>query len=453
MTAFEIDVPKLLARVFDSPKATDPILRNLLLQSGMPLADMFVCNKQKGTAVAKNKEELKKSVLSQFSRRQISKRHGGMEADNKTFENYMYNHKEIKYWGTIDNAHFILYKHRPLETPQLKEYLYEYVDVYTVDRVERCKVHGVSGFKLTTNDGKEKVFRTSMDEHTDECIQGIQNLINRYQQLSEPDRQIEREKWKKYSDLKNEDEANAIARLHMVAFTVFAMVLLIGKRTKGKTTPEQAARLPGVKPTPTPPTAPPKPKPQQSTKKRRATTTQAEALYQRLVAAIGPQYRPNVAVVCACLIVTLAAAGTVETVRARTRKPRDPIQQMLRNYEALLTKQGAFKPDVVAERAKGKSSYADTGACLRNVDMRLHRLCNHYGRPDELRYHLLQLTTHRSIFHGRTLLAEHLLRNNGEVRSTCAEMALAIAHHWRVRQLLGIVRERIRGTLRRSSKA
>ena len=64
MTSFEIDVPKLLARVFESPKATDPILRKLLLQSGMPLADMFICNKKHGTAVAKNKEELTKCVLS-----------------------------------------------------------------------------------------------------------------------------------------------------------------------------------------------------------------------------------------------------------------------------------------------------------------------------------------------------------------------------------------------------
>ena len=52
----------------------------------MPLADMFICNKKHGTAVAKNKEELKKCVLSQFSgsvRRQVSKRNGGsMEVDH-----------------------------------------------------------------------------------------------------------------------------------------------------------------------------------------------------------------------------------------------------------------------------------------------------------------------------------------------------------------------------------
>lgn len=238
----------------------------------------------------------------------------------------------------------------------------------------------------------------------------------------------------------------------ITASTIIYTATKLSKKKKPTPTPDQAARLPGVKPVPTPkPTAKPKPKPK-PTKKRRPTT-QAEDLYQRLVAAVGLQDRPSVAAVCACLVVALAAAGTVGAVRAGTRKPRDPIKQVLRNYEALLAKQGAFKPDPVTARAEGQTSYEDTGFCLRGVDLRLHRLCKRYADPDELRYQLLQLTTHRSIFHGRTLLVEHLLRNDGEVRTTCAEMARAIVHHWRARQLLGIMREKVRPTLRRSSGA
>ena len=248
----------------------------------------------------------------------------------------------------------------------------------------------------------------------------------------------------------------AIALVTLAALAALAAIITtavtLSKKKKPTPSPDQAARLPGVKPVP-PPKPTPKPKPKPTPTKKRRPTTQAEDLYQRLVAAVGLQDRPNVAAVCACLVVALAAAGTVGAVRAGTRKSRDPVKQVLRNYEALLAKQGAFKPDPVTARAKGQTSYEDTGFCLRGVDLCLHRLCKRYAHPDELRYQLLQLTTHRSIFHGRTLLVEHLLRNDGEVRATCAEMAQAIAHHWRARQLLGIVREKVRRTLQRSSGA
>lgn len=246
-------------------------------------------------------------------------------------------------------------------------------------------------------------------------------------------------------------------KISVFIFFVAAAMAIITKlcvHTKFKPSPDQATRLPGVKSkSSSTPKSTPKSKPKRIPTKKRRPTTQAEDLYQRLVASVGLQERPNVATVCACLVVALAAAGIIGSVRLATRKPRDPIQQVLRNYEVILAKQGALKADPVTVRAKGQTSYEDTGCCLRGVDLRLHRLCKRYAHPDELRYQLLQLTTHRSIFHGRTLLVEHLLRNNGEIRATSAEMAQAIAHHWRARQLLGIVREKVRRTLRRSSGA
>ena len=373
MTTLEIDAPKVLAAVFDSPKAKVALLRKLLLQSGLSLADLFICDKSTGRAVAKDKVQLKDGLIRKYckGRRGTSKKCGGSDSDSS-----------------------------------------EGID--------------------------------------------IEDVARDFEDATQAERLAQAEAERRAPDERN--TPNAIALVTLAALAALAAIITtavtLSKKKKPTPSPDQAARLPGVKPVPPPKPTPkpkPKPKPKPTPTKKRRPTTQAEDLYQRLVAAVGLQDRPNVAAVCACLVVALAAAGTVGAVRAGTRKPRDPIKQVLRNYKALLAKQGAFKPDPVTARAKGQTSYEDTGFCLRGVDLRLHRLCKRYAHPDELRYQLLQLTTHRSIFHGRTLLVEHLLRNDGEVRQTCAEMAQAIAHHWRARQLLGVVREKVRRTLRRSS--
>jgi hypothetical protein len=115
----------------------------------------------------------------------------------------------------------------------------------------------------------------------------------------------------------------------------------------------------------------------------------------------------------------------------------------------LLKQQGQLKADPILARVKDTTSYEDTKNCLLKVDQRLHRLCKNYVHPNELRYHLLQLKTKREWFHGRSVLVEHLLRNDGNVRNTCSEIALAIAYHWKLRNLMGIVSERVKGTMRR----
>lgn len=186
---------------------------------------------------------------------------------------------------------------------------------------------------------------------------------------------------------------------------------------------------------------------------RRKPSSRAQTTYNHVVAAIGLQRRPNVAAVCTCVIIALAAAGTIGAVRAGTRKPRDPVRQVLMNYEAILAKQGAFKPDPVQTLAKGKTSYEDTDQCLRGVDQRFERLCKRYSDVDELRYQILQHMNSRSMFRGRALLVDHLLRNNGDIRDTCAELALAIGYHWRVRQLMGMFKEKIHQTFRRRSSS
>ena len=85
MAALQINVSQVLAPVFDSPTATMPLLRKLLLQGGLSLADLFLCDKTKGRAVAKNKTQLKEGLLCKYPKAKygVSKKHkGGMSVSD-----------------------------------------------------------------------------------------------------------------------------------------------------------------------------------------------------------------------------------------------------------------------------------------------------------------------------------------------------------------------------------
>ena len=86
MTTLEIDAPKVLAAVFDSPKAKVALLRKLLLQSGLSLVDLFVCDKTTGRAVAKDKAQLKDGLIRKYCKggRGTSKKCGGSSAAHST---------------------------------------------------------------------------------------------------------------------------------------------------------------------------------------------------------------------------------------------------------------------------------------------------------------------------------------------------------------------------------
>eukprot|EP00935_MAST-01C_sp_MAST-1C-sp1_P002113 g2113.t1 len=85
-------------------------------------------------------------------------------------------------WCTIDANEFTTCKNR-----DTKEGLV-HMDVYTCKKVEVWKVEQHQ-FKMTTGDGEEFFFRAQSAESMHECIQKIQALIDKYSQLSMPERQ------------------------------------------------------------------------------------------------------------------------------------------------------------------------------------------------------------------------------------------------------------------------
>ena len=84
-------------------------------------------------------------------------------------------------------------------------------------------------------------------------------------------------------------------------------------------------------------------------------------------------------------------------------------------------------------------SYKTSGIQLQFIDKKIHSLFQTYKQIDQLRYHLLRLKKKRSLFEGRSILKEHLIRNDGSIRVSCGEIARAVFHYWENRHLLGIL--------------
>lgn len=82
---------------------------------------------------------------------------------------------------------------------------------------------------------------------------------------------------------------------------------------------------------------------------------------------------------------------------------------------------------------------------LMRIDYNLHTTfmkCN--NDVPSLVTSLLRLRKTREAFYHRRILPYHLIRTNGQIRTSANEMALAIAHHWQWGNLLGIMTTRIR---------
>lgn len=116
-------------------------------------------------------------------------------------------------------------------------------------------------------------------------------------------------------------------------------------------------------------------------------------------------------------------------VDARTVE-HDPATRVMRMFAALEEASPTDLPVVASE------TYTDTGACLERVDVSLHAACVRFTTVGTLRHYLL---LHRTEWSGRPLLASHLLRHDGHTRSSCGEIARALAHHWHWRNVVGVV--------------
>ena len=85
---------------------------------------------------------------------------------------------------------------------------------------------------------------------------------------------------------------------------------------------------------------------------------------------------------------------------------------------------------------------------LETVDTQMHQLFTTHKNVDKLRYALLKLYQHRSNSSGRRVLPLHVLRTDGDVRTSAGEMARAVKHHWEKRNLVGVTRSRMHARVR-----
>ena len=105
------------------------------------------------------------------------------------------------------------------------------------------------------------------------------------------------------------------------------------------------------------------------------------------------------------------------------------------------------KLEELVQKGNPKETYKKSNVHLQFVDRQIHAVFDKCTKADEVRYRLLRLRKKRSIFAGRTILKEHLLRKDGSVRESCGEMARAIHHYWENRHLIGILYNTIHATV------
>ena len=71
-------------------------------------------------------------------------------------------------------------------------------------------------------------------------------------------------------------------------------------------------------------------------------------------------------------------------------------------------------------------------------DDSLHQLCLKYKTINDLRRHLL-LRRAPIFYNQRRILNEHLVRTNGEIRKSVAEIAYALAYDWNEENIFDII--------------
>lgn len=415
MTALRIDnFSAFIEHVFRSKSTQLPVVRKLLLQCGVPLRDLFVINPTKGTAVAKNKSALKQTLIEMIQKvptntpSHTRKRKGGVNLKQIASNN-----------GTVFIA--IITTLFAILTGKKNTNIVQ--ELQTLKNEKESLQKKTQSLEHQLNTMKEDALR----------VKQIKNV-----ELSNLKRSEKRIKDKLASVINSFEQSLVANRKLNTKFEtqITNLLAIISKYLPGITLDPDTKEPLHIPDALNP-----------SKSKSKSFVSRAEELYNRLAHLLKRQLGSQVSppLMFFFMIVSLAVVGYLQT----KKRTRDPLQMAYSTYEQLLKQQGQLKVDPILARVKDTSSYEETKHCLRKVDQRLHRLCENYVHPDELRFHLLQLKTKREWFHGRSLLVEHLLRNDGEVRTTCSEIALAIAYHWKLRNLMGIVSESVKGTMRR----
>ena len=157
----------------------------------------------------------------------------------------------------------------------------------------------------------------------------------------------------------------------------------------------------------------------------------------------------------ALVFVIVAAGGTTAgltlTHFARSLRGGGTVTRFLDAYRKTIV--NTIPPDAVQPATPQQNKRTDEpydGATLRRVDYRLHTMFKTHTDINSLRKVLLNAPT--SVFHGRTLHWHHLVRTDGSIRDSCGEIARALVHYRRWRDLFGTLNETVKRTFRRRSK-
>ena len=89
-------------------------------------------------------------------------------------------------------------------------------------------------------------------------------------------------------------------------------------------------------------------------------------------------------------------------------------------------------------------SYADTRFCLKGIDPVLHRIFKKHTKLSSIYYHVcFEQNKRRTHYTSRAILNSHLIRSDGSVRDSVAEIAVAISSQWKKTNILGIASSRL----------
>ena len=121
----------------------------------------------------------------------------------------------------------------------------------------------------------------------------------------------------------------------------------------------------------------------------------------------------------------------------------------LERFTGMLTSTFSPKPDKVHDNlSPDESTYADTHKILKTSDVSLHKAFRLHTDLNELYY---QIISHqykkRSAFVNRRVLNVHLIRTDGTIRDSPAEIAHAIKAHWKITNSIGLLNTRVRSII------
>ena len=131
----------------------------------------------------------------------------------------------------------------------------------------------------------------------------------------------------------------------------------------------------------------------------------------------------------------VAASGMVYA-RSVSYKKRTPQENFEDAIEKILS--WTAVPDPVQAGPVGET-YQSTNQCLKNVDNTLHKLFKKHTNVCDLRKSLMDLPP--AATRARNLSWPHLVRTDGNVRSSCGEIARAIVHYRQWKDVVGITSE------------